>query len=329
MRRREFIKVIGGGAAAWPLAARAQQSDAMRRIGVLMNFAAEDAVAQARVTAFMQALQQLGWTKGRNVQIDIRWTTGDAERTRRYATELAALTPDVILASTSVSVAALRQATRVLPIVFVQVADPVGAGFVASLGKPAGNVTGFTIYEYGMSAKWLEMLKEIAPHVTRAGIVRDPASVADIGMFGAIQSVAPSLGIQLSPINLDDASEIERGISTFAHEPNRGLIVVGGALAFTYREQIIALAARYQLPAVYPDRGFITAGGLISYGPDRLDDYQRAAGYVDRILKGEKPADLPVQTPTRFELVINLKTAKALGLTLPPPLLARANEVIE
>jgi putative tryptophan/tyrosine transport system substrate-binding protein len=329
MRRREFIKFVSGAAACWPLLARAQQSDALRRIGVLMSFAADDAVAQARVTAFMQMLQQLGWTNGRNVQIDIRWSAGDPERNRRYAAELVALTPDAILASTTVSVAALLQATRALPIVFVQVADPVGAGFVASLGKPGGNVTGFTIYEYGMSAKWLEMLKEIAPRVTRAGIVRDPASVADIGMFGAIQSVAPSLGMQLSPISLDNAGEIERGISTFAHEPNRGLIVVGGGSAFVHREQIIALAARYQLPAVYPDRGFITAGGLISYGPDRLDDYRRAAGYVDRILKGEKPADLPVHTPTRFELVINLKTAKALGLTVPPPLLARANEVIE
>jgi putative ABC transport system substrate-binding protein len=329
MRRREFIKFVSGAAACWPLLARAQQSDALRRIGVLMSFAADDAVAQARVTAFMQMLQQLGWTNGRNVQIDIRWSAGDPERNRRYAAELVALTPDAILASTTVSVAALLQATRALPIVFVQVADPVGAGFVASLGKPGGNVTGFTIYEYGMSAKWLEMLKEIAPRVTRAGIVRDPASVADIGMFGAIQSVAPSLGMQLSPISLDNAGKIERGISTFAHEPNRGLIVVGGGSAFVHREQIIALAARYQLPAVYPDRGFITAGGLISYGPDRLDDYRRAAGYVDRILKGEKPADLPVHTPTRFELVINLKTAKALGLTVPPPLLARANEVIE
>src|SRR5215470_5531868 len=328
MRRREFIKVIGGGAAAWPFAARAQQPDAMRRIGVLMNFAADDAVAQARVTAFLQALQQLGWTNGGNVRIDIRWSAGDPERNRRHAAELVALTPDVILASTTVSVAALLQATRALPIVFVQVADPVGAGFVASLGKPGGNVSGFTIYEYGMSAKWLEMLKEIAPRVMQVGIVRDPASVADIGMFGAIQSLAPSVGMQLSPISLDNAGEIERSVSTFAHEPNRGLIIVGSA-GFVHREQIIALAARYQLPAVYPDRGFITAGGLISYGPDRLDDYRRAADYVDRILKGEKPADLPVQTPTRFELVINLKTAKALGLTVPPPLLARANEVIE
>src|SRR5262245_35796579 len=329
MRRREFIKVIGGGAAAWPLAARAQQSDAMRRIGVLMNFAADDVVAQARVTAFMQGLQQLGWTNGRNVQIDVRWSAGDPERNRRYAAELVALTPDAILASTTVSVAALLQATRALPIVFVQVTDPVGAGFIASLGKPGGNVTGFTIYEYGMSAKWLEMLKEIAPRVTRVGIVRDSANVADIGLFGAIQSVAPSLGMQLSPIGLDSASEIERGISAFAHEPNRGLIVVGSSTAFVHREQIIALAARYQLPAVYPDRGFIAAGGLISYGPDRLDDYRRAAGYVDRILKGEKPADLPVQTPTKYELVINLKTVKALGLIVPPPLLARVNEVIE
>jgi putative ABC transport system substrate-binding protein len=259
MRRRDFIRIVGS-AAAWPLGARAQQPERMRRIGVLINFAEDDPAAQVRVTAFLQALQQLGWTNARNVRIDIRWSAGDPERNRRYAAELVALTPDAILAASTVSVAALLQATRALPIVFVQVADPVGAGFIASLAKPEGNVTGFTIYEYGMSAKWLEMLKEIAPRVTRAGIVRDSASVAEIGMFGAIQAVAPSLGMQLSPISLGNASEIERGISAFAHEPNRGLIVVGSSAAFVHREQIIALAARYQLPAVYPDRGFITAG---------------------------------------------------------------------
>ena len=328
MRRREFITLVGGFA-AWPLSSHAQQPEQMRRIGVLMNFAADDAAAQARLTVFLQALQKLGWTDGRNVRIDIRWSASDPERIRRYAAELVALTPDAIVASTTPSVAALVQATRALPIVFVQVADPVGAGFIDSLGEPGGNATGFTIYEYGMSAKWLEMLKEIAPRVTRAGIVRDPASVAEIGMFGAIQSVAPSLGMQLSPINLRDASEIERGISAFAHEPNCGLIVVGAASAFVHREQIIALAARYQLPAVYPDRVFISTGGLISYGPDRLDAYRRAAGYVDRILRGAKPADLPVQAPTKYELVINLKTAKALGLTVPPSMLARADKVIE
>jgi putative ABC transport system substrate-binding protein len=328
MRRREFITLLGS-AATWPLAARAQQPERMRRIGVLMNFAENDPAAQARLTAFLQALQQLGWTNGGNVRIDIRWSAGDSERNRRYAGELVTLAPDIIFASTTVSVTALLQATRALPIVFVQVVDPVASGFIASLGKPGGNATGFTIYEYGMGAKWLEILKEIAPRVTRAGILRDHANVAEIGIVGAIQSMAPSLGMQLSPINLGNASEIERGITAFALEPNRGLIAVGSSSAFVHREQIIALAARYQLPAVYPDRGFITAGGLISYGPDRLDDYRRAASYVDRILKGEKPADLPVQTPTKYELVINLKTAKALGLEVPPALLSRTDEVIE
>ena len=329
MRRRDFIKAIAGSATAWPLLARAQQSEQMRRVGVLMNFAADDAAAQARLTVFLQALQQLGWMDGRNVRIDIRWSASEPERIRKYAAELVAFKPDAILASTTPSVAALQQATRTLPIVFVQVADPVGSGFIASLAKPGSNATGFTLYEYGMGAKWLELLEDIAPRVTRAGIVRDPASVAEIGMFGAIQSVAPSRGMQLSAINLRDATEIERGISAFAHEPNCGLIVVGAASAFVHREEIIALAARYKLPAVYPDQIFITSGGLISYGPDRLDAYQRAAGYVDRILKGEKPADLPVQAPTKYELAINLKTAKALGLNVPESILSRADKVIE
>jgi putative tryptophan/tyrosine transport system substrate-binding protein len=329
MRRREFITLLGGAAVAWPTAARAQQPEQMRRIGVLMNFAAEDAAAQARLAVFLKALQQLGWMDGRNVRIDIRWSASEPERVRKYAAELVAFLPDAILASTTPGVAALQQATRTLPIVFVQVADPVGAGFVASLAKPGSNATGFTLYEYGMGAKWLELLKDIAPQVTRVGIVRDSANVADIGMFGAIQSVAPTLGMQLSPINLNDDSEIERGISAFAHQPNSGLVVVGAASAFVHREQIIALAARHELPVVYPDKIFITSGGLISYGPDRLEAYQRAAGYVDRILKGEKPADLPVQAPTKYELVINLKTAKALGLAIPQSVLARADEVIE
>jgi len=329
VRRRDFITLVGGAAAGWPLAARAQQSDQMRRIGVLMSFAADDATAQARLTEFLQTLQQLGWMDGRNVRIDIRWSASEPERIRRYAAELVAFMPDVILASTTPGVAAVQQASRTVPIVFVQVADPVGAGLVASLAKPGNNATGFTIYEYGMAAKWLELLKDIAPRVTRAGILRDPASVADIGMFGAIQSVAPSLGMQLSPINLHDDSEIERGISAFAHEPNCGLIVVGAAAAFVHREQIIALAARHELPAVYPDQIFITGGGLISYGPDRLEGYRRAAAYVDRILTGEKPSDMPVQAPTKYDLTINLKTANALGLAVPPAMLARADRVIE
>ena len=320
MRRREFITLFGV-AATWSIAVRAQQPEKMRRIGVLMSFAAEDTVAQARLAEFQQALQQLGWRDGRNVRIDVRWSASEPERIRKYAAELVSFTPDVILDSTTPGVAALQQA--------VQVADPVGAGFVASLAKPGGNATGFTIYEYGMGAKLLELFKDIAPWVTRVGIMRSPASFADIGMFGAIQSVAPSLGVQLSPINLQDAGEIEHGMSAFAQQPNSGLIVVGAASAFVHREQIVALAARYGLPAVYPDQTFIIDGGLISYGPDRFEAYRRGASYVDRILKGEKPADLPVQAPTKYELAINLKTAKALGLNVPPSILSRVDKVVE
>ena len=328
MRRRDFITLLGG-AVAWPLAARAQQGERVRRIGVVTNFAADDPAPQPRLTAFLQGLQQLGWTEGRNVHIDIRWSASDAERARRYAAELVALACDVILTVGSLTTGLLLQATSTLPIVFVQVADPVGAGFVASLAQPGGNATGFTIYEYGIGAKWLELLKEIAPRVTRVGILRDPANVAEIGMFGAIQSAAPLLGMEVRPISLSDASEIERGIAALARESNRGLIVVSASAAIVHRGPIITMAAGHQLPAVYPDHAFVTVGGLISYGPNRLDQYRRAAGYVDRILKGEKPSNLPVQTPTKYDLTINLKTAKALGLELPPTLLARADEVIE
>jgi putative ABC transport system substrate-binding protein len=271
----------------------------------------------------------LGWTDGRNLRIDIRWGAGDAERTRRYAAELVALAPDVILGSTSPAVAGLQQATSTVAIVFVQLADPVGAGFVDSLARPGGNATGFTLFEYGISGKWLELLKDIAPRVTRAAVLRDPAIAAGSGQLGAIQSVAPSFGVELSPIGVRAAGEIERAVTTFARGSNGGLLVVGSPLAIVHRELIITLAARHKLPAVYSDRVFVTGGGLISYGPDRADQYRRAAGYVDRILKGEKPADLPVQSPTKYELVINLKTAKALGLEIPSSVLARADEVIE
>ena len=271
----------------------------------------------------------MGWTDGRNVRIDIRWGAGDADRIRKYAAELVALAPDVILATGSAAVGPLLQATRTVPIVFVHVADPVGAGFVESLARPGGNATGFTTFEYGMSGKWLELLKEIAPGVTRAAVLRDPAIAAGIGQFGAIQSVAPSLGVEVSPVDVRDAGEIERAVAAFARAPNGGLIVTASALAIVHRDLIITLAARHKLPAVYFARYFVTGGGLISYGPDLVDQYRRAAGYVDRILKGEKPADLPVQAPTKYELVINLKTAKALGLDVPPTLLARADEVIE
>src|SRR5438128_2157428 len=327
MRRRDFITLLGG-AAAWPLAARAQQPERVRRIGVLMYLAADDAQGQARLAAFTQALKQLGWSDGRNVRIDTRWA--NADDIRKHAAELAALAPDVLVAGTgTATVAPLLEATRTVPIVFVSVIDPVGAGFVASLAQPGGNATGFTIYEYGMSGKWLELLKEIAPRVTRVAVLRDPAVASGIGQFGAVQAVAPSLGVELSPVDVRDAGEIERAVTAFARGSNGGLIVTGTALAFVHRDLIISLANQHRLPSVYWHRRFVPSGGLVSYGPDTIDPFRRAAGYVDRILKGEKPADLPVQAPTKYELVINLKTAKALGLDLPASVLARADEVIE
>jgi ABC-type uncharacterized transport system substrate-binding protein len=328
MRRRHFITLLGG-AAVWPLAARAQRPDPMRRIGVLMALAADDPEGSRRHTAFVQGLQELSWTEGRNARIEVRWAAGDADRFRQYATELIALAPQVILANSSQSVAALLQATRTVPIVFAGIADPVGAGFVDSLARPGGNATGFLLFEYGLSGKWLELLKQIAPQATRVAVIRDPAIAAGAGQFGAIQAVAPMLGLTVSPINVRHAGEIERGISDFVRSPNDALIVTASILARLHRELIITLAARHRLPTVYSDRIFVNDGGLISYGPDRVEQYRQAAGYVDRILKGERPADLPVQAPTKYELAINLKTAKALGLEIPPTLLARADEVIE
>jgi putative tryptophan/tyrosine transport system substrate-binding protein len=325
--RRKFLAMLGG-AAAWPLAARAQQGERVQRIGVLMYLAADDAEGQARLAAFAEALRQLGWSDGRNLRIDTRWATADD--IRRHAAELAELAPDVLVAATgTATVAPLLQATRTVPIVFVSVIDPVGAGFVASLAQPGGNATGFTIYEYSMSGKWLELLKEIAPRVTRAAVLRDPAVASGIGQFGAVQIVAPSLGVDLSPVDVRDAGEIERAVTAFARGSNGGLIVTGSALAIVHRDLIISLANRHRLPAVYSNRHFVTGGGLISYGPDTIDPFRRAAGYVDRILKGEKAAELPVQAPTKYDLVLNLKTAKALGLEIPPTVLARADEVIE
>ena len=331
MKRRAFISLLGGAAVAWPLAARAQPRERMRRIGVLMNLAAADPESTARVTAFAQGLQESGWTIGRNVQIDTRWAAADADLFRRYAAELVALAPDIILilAGGGAVVPSLLQATRAIPIVFTQTPDPVGAGFVESLARPGGNVTGFMLYEYGIGAKWLELLKEIAPHVTRAAVIRDAAIASGIGQWGAIQTAAPSFGVELRPVDVRDASEIERAIAAFARSPNGGLIVAASTLAVVHRDLIVTLAARHKLPAVYPSRFFVRSGGLIFYGPDSVEPHRRAAGYVDRILKGEKPADLPVQAPTKYELVINLKTAKALGLEVPPTLLARADEVIE
>jgi putative ABC transport system substrate-binding protein len=328
MIRRQFISLLGG-AAAWPLAARAQQAGRMRRIGVLMNASSDDADGQARIVAFVQALQEFGWTDRVNARIDIRWGAGDAERYYRYAAELVALAPDVILAPTSAVVATLQRATRTVPIVFTSVIDPVGAGFVANLARPGGNMTGFAAFEYGLSGKWLALLKEIAPGIRRAAVLRDAAIAAGIGQLAAIQAVAPSLGVELTPLDLRGDNELERAVAEFAREPNGGVIVTAGPAANVHRENINALMVRHRLPAVYPFRYYVESGGLVGYGPDIIGEYRPAAGYVDRILRGEKPANLPVQTPTKYELAINLKTAKALGLTVPDTLLARADEVIE
>ena len=329
MRRREFITLLGS-AATWPLAARAQHAgERMRRIGVLMNIPSNDEEGQARITAFAQALQKLGWTEGGNVRTHTRWAADDVDRYRRYAEELVALTPDVILASGSPSVEALLRVTRSVPIVFANVIDPVGAGFVTSMARPRGNTTGFTAYEYSISGKWLELLKEFAPNVTRIAVLREPSIAAGIGQFAAIQSAASSSGVELSAIDSRDTGEIERALAAFAHEPNGGVIITASSSAVTHRELIISLAMRYRLPNVYPFRYYPASGGLASYGPDTIAEFKRASVYVDRILKGEKPADLPVQAPTKYETVINLKTAKALGLSVPEMLLARADEVIE
>jgi putative ABC transport system substrate-binding protein len=331
MKRRDFVTLLGGAAAAWPLAARGQQAERMRRIGLITNLAADDAEAQARNAAFLQALQQLGWTSGNNVRIDFRFGAGDAERNRRYASELVDFAPDVIVATGSPVIEPLRQVTRSVPIIFLQITDPVGAGLVASLARPGGNMTGFTNYEYGMSGKWLELLKEVAPRLARLLVLREAGSVSGIGQLAAIQALAPLLGVEFRPADVRDASEIERDLSEFARGSHgeRGLLVTASGLAIVHRQLIVALAARHMLPAVYPLRFYVPDGGLIAYGADTIDPYRRAAAYVDRILKGEKPADLPVQSPTKYELAINLKTAKALGLTVPNTLLARADEVIE
>jgi putative ABC transport system substrate-binding protein len=329
MNRREFITILGVAATTYPLAARAQQPERMRRIGVLMNLVADDPEAQTRIGVFQQALQQLGWTIGNNVRIDYRWGAGDAARYRTYAAELVALVPDVLLSTATASVEPLQQATRTVPIVFVNTIDPVGAGVVESLARPGGNATGFTLFEYGISSKWLELLKGIAPGIRRAAVLRDRADASGTGQLGAIQSVAPSYGVELRPMDVRDDGQIERDLTAFARGSNGGVIVTAGALSAINRNLIITLAAKHRLPAVYPFRLYAAAGGLIAYGPDLVDPYRRAAGYVDRILKGEKPADLPVQAPTKYELVINLKTAKALGLTVPASLLATADEVIE
>jgi len=329
MRRRAFIKLFCGSAAAWPLAARAQQSERLRRIGVLMPWPANDAEGQSRLTAFTKALPQLGWIDGQNIRIDYRFGDGKAETMRKYAAEFVVLAPDVILASSSGALAPLLEATRTIPIVFAGTADPVAAGYVENLARPGGNATGFTVYEYSIGGKWLELLKQVAPQVTRVAVLRESGIAAGPDLFGAIQALPPSFGLELRPIDVRDAAEIERGITTFGQGSNSGMIVSGSPAQSAHRDLITSLAAKHRLPAIYNARFFAAAGGLISYGADFNDQSRRAASYVDRILKGEKPVDLPVQAPTKYELVINLKAARALGLTVPPTLLARADEVIE
>jgi ABC-type uncharacterized transport system substrate-binding protein len=329
LKRREFITLLGGAAAAWPLTAHAQQGERVRRVGVLVGLPADDDESQTRYAAFLQGLAELGWAVGRNLRIDTRWGASDIERIRKLAPEIIALAPDVILANGSSVVGPLHQMTRTVPIVFVNVTDPVSAGLVESLARPGGNVTGFTSFEFGLSAKWLELLKQIAPHVTRVGVLRDPTQGSGTSQLAAIQAVAPSFRVELRPIDVHDDGEIERSITSFAGTANGGLIITSGTMAQLHRELIITLAARHKLPAVYSLRHFVASGGLISYSYDNVVQYRQAASYVNRILKGEKPADLPVQAPTKYELVINLNTAKALGLTVPDTLLARADEVIE
>jgi putative tryptophan/tyrosine transport system substrate-binding protein len=329
MRRREFISLLGGAAAVWPLKARAQQGEQMRRIGVLVPASPDDASFQTWIGVFLQALAQLGWTIGRNMRLDIHWATPNATKIRQHAAELAALTPDVILTSGTSTTGPMLQATRTVPIVFATVVDPVGAGLIDSLARPGGNATGFLLYDFNLGGKWLELLKQIAPTITRVAVLRDASTTSGTGQFAAIQAVAPSLKVDVVPVNMREAADLERTIAAFARSPNGGVILTGSGLSILHRDLIISLAARYKLPAIYYERFFAAAGGLISYGSDRIELYRLAAGYVDRILKGEKPADLPVQAPTKFELVINLKTAKALGLTVPPALLATATETIQ
>jgi putative ABC transport system substrate-binding protein len=329
MRRREFITLLGGAAAAWPRVARAQQDGRVRRIAVFMDLAEDDAEGQTRVAAFRNGLRDLGWVEGRNVRFDYRWTAGDPARMRRFAAELVALAPEVIMNGGLPTLVAMQQETRTIPIVFAQVLDPVGAGFVDSLSRPGGNITGFLSFEYSMAGKWLQTLKEVAPHIAKVGAIRDLASPSEMGMLGAIQAIMPTFSMPLIGVGGRDAAEFERAIETFAREPNGGLIILPSPVSLVYRQAIMSMAARHRLPAIYPYGFFAREGGLISYGIVPSDNFRRAAGYVDRVLKGEKPGELPVQAPTKFELVVNLKTAKAIGLTIPETFLVRADEVIE